>query len=68
MVTCVHIWKKKSRRILLRMRNVSDKNFEKIKTSLPKTVLFIRYVEICGRAGQATDDYNTAHALCMLDN
>ena len=24
-------------------------------------------VEKCGTAGQATDDCNTAHLLCMLD-
>jgi hypothetical protein len=35
--------------------------------SFRKFVPFMRYVDKCGRAGQATD-HNTAHAHCMLDN
>jgi hypothetical protein len=35
-------------------------------TLFPKIVPFMRYVEKCWRARQATDD-NTAHAHCMLD-
>jgi hypothetical protein len=57
------------------MRNVSDKFVEKIKTHIlyPITFPVNRAVydimwKKYGTARQATDDNNTAHALCMLDN
>jgi hypothetical protein len=68
-----------SRWMLLRMRNVSDKNCREnqntdIKTHCMFTNFFSRKswrlwinVERHRRAGQATDN-NTAHAHCMLDS
>ena len=57
-----------------RMRNVSDKIIEKIKTHFmfsnffSEHVLFMRYCgNKCIRAGQATDD-NRKHAHCFVDN
>jgi len=61
------------RSILLIMRNVSDENYREIQNthfmfsnSFRKFVPFMRYVDKCGRAGEATDDM--AHAHCMLHN
>jgi hypothetical protein len=52
-----------SRSVILRLRNVSDENcIENPSTRfvfsnfIPKIMLFVRYVEKCGTAGQATDD------------
>jgi len=62
-----------SRSILLRMRNVSDKIVEKIKTHvLCSIIYFLKLrrlrdnVDKYCRAVQDTDD-NMAHAHCMLD-
>ena len=59
--------------VLLRMRNVSDKIVEKIKTHILYSNFFFRKscrlgdnVEKYCRAGQATD-YNMAHVDCVLD-
>jgi hypothetical protein len=59
--------------VLLRMRNVSDKGFEKIKTHILCSVTNFRKSyriwdndEQYSRAGQAADG-NMAHAHCMLD-
>ena len=63
-----------SRWVLLRMRNISVKIVEKIKTHTLRSITFFlkscslwENVEKYCRAGQATDD-NMAHAHCMLDN
>ena len=51
--------------------NVADKIKTHIlcsTTFFPKIVQFIRYVQQYDRAGEATGDNNTAHALCMSDN
>ena len=62
-----------SRSILLRMRNISDKIVEKIKTHILWSITFYRKwcclwdnVEKYCRDGQATDD-NKAHAHITLD-
>jgi hypothetical protein len=53
--------------------NLSDKVVEKIRTRLfsitlfPKILPFFENVEKCGRTGQTTYDYNTAHALYLMD-
>jgi hypothetical protein len=54
------------------MRNVSDKSCRQNKNTyfIPKNFIskimpFMRHVEKCGGARQATDD-NTTHARCML--
>jgi hypothetical protein len=67
-----------SRSVLLRMRNVSAKGVEKIKTHTLCSIIFffwggggdraineIILKNFCS-AGKATDD-NMAHAQCMLD-
>ena len=61
-----------SRSVLLRMRNVSDKFVEQIKTHISCQTTFFRKlcrlwdnVKRC-RAGQATGD-NMTHAHCILD-
>jgi hypothetical protein len=53
------------------MTNVTDKS----RGENQNTEFFFRRschlrdaVEKCDSAGQAADDYNTVHALCMLDN
>jgi hypothetical protein len=64
-----------SRRILLRMINVSDKIVEKVKTLfMSDHFFFLRKsrrlsdnVEKCGRDWQAKDD-NLAHTHCVPDN
>ena len=64
----------KSRSVLLRMRNVSDKSCRESqkhfifnKFFFPrKSYQFLDYVENYCTAGQATDE-NAAHAHCMLD-
>jgi len=64
----------KFRSVLLRMRNVSDKLVEKVKTHISCPITFLRkscrlwdHVEECSRVSQATNN-NMAHARCMLDN
>jgi hypothetical protein len=61
--------------LLIRMRNVSDKYCRWIKTYVYYAITFFRKswrlghnVEKCGRARQATRQYNTAHAHCMMDD
>jgi hypothetical protein len=60
-----------SRSELLRMKNISEKFLEKIKTHFMFNNFFFNraiydIVEKYCRAGQATDD-NMAHEHCMLD-
>jgi hypothetical protein len=59
--------------ILRRMKNFSDRSCRESRDAhfmfnnfLAQIVPFMRYVEKCCRAGQATDN-NMAHAHCMLD-
>jgi hypothetical protein len=63
--------------IVLRMRNISDKNCRENQNThnMLKNIFFRKScrlwdnVDNYGRARQNTDDeYNTAHAICMLDN
>jgi hypothetical protein len=73
----VYICDNVSRSVLLRMRNVSDEScVKKIKTHIlfsinspPPRKLYRLWdnVEKYCRAGQATWQYNWAHALCMLN-
>ena len=63
-----------SRRILLKMRNISDKFIDKVKTHIlysviffPKSCRLYDNMENFVTAGVVTD-YNIAHALCMLGN
>ena len=63
-----------SRWVLLRMRTVSDKSVQKIKTPVLWSILFFSanravkwYLEKYCKAGKATYD-NMAHARCMVDD
>ena len=62
-----------SRSVLLRVRNVSDKSWMKIKTHILCSITFLKNSAIYemywkyGGTRQATDD-NMVHAHCMLDN
>ena len=59
-------------RWILRMGSASGKIVEKIETYFmfnnffPDNRAIWDIVEECGTTGQATADYNTAHALCVL--
>jgi hypothetical protein len=59
--------------ILLKMRNISDKFVDKVKTHFIFCNIFLESCHLYDNmekfitAGVATD-YNIAHALCMLDN
>jgi hypothetical protein len=64
-----------SHSFLFRMRNISDKNCRENQNTRFMFNIFYRKscrlwdnVEKFGRAGQATWQYNTARALCMLDD
>jgi hypothetical protein len=64
-----------SRAIILRLRNVSGENCIGSPSTrfvfsnfLPKIMAFMRYVEKCGTAGQATDDSIMQQVRCWIPN
>jgi hypothetical protein len=63
-----------SHRIILRMRNIWDRSCRENPNTHWWSDIFMRFccswdnVEKCSRPKQATDKYNMAHVLCMLNN